>query len=209
MSRVGNTNVLALAKSSPLGAASSLSLQTILKTAPGFSRLQDFFKTWLKLDVASLAVYVTLFGAFSGGASHLDKIYSRLRSWVVRFFTASISIPGTDELNQEVLNWVGSNVLQPRRTRILTAQSRTTIGEYGGVSTQRDDVSSDGEKTIRYMPTFSTTWFSFDRNLFMVRRDADNQKSKGFQADQYSIAPKWDEPLLIMCLGRSVDPIKK
>ncbi|KAH7028892.1 P-loop containing nucleoside triphosphate hydrolase protein [Microdochium trichocladiopsis] len=205
--------------SSMLGlAGNSVSFQRLLESsAPGFRFFQRFFQTWLNLDLTSLALALTVFGALSSGAQHLQGIALRISGWITRFFTASISISGTDRLNREVLNWLGANVLARQQTRILTAQSEDVNGDhyaYRRASMQRIDFFHEKRVPIQYLPTFGVTWFFHERNLFFVRRvpDSSASRSSSFGSempDEYAVAPSGYEPLVVMCLGRSVNPVKR
>ncbi|KXJ89980.1 P-loop containing nucleoside triphosphate hydrolase protein [Microdochium bolleyi] len=208
---IGSDGILGLA-------GNSVSFQRLLESsAPGFRFFQRFFQTWLRLDLTSLALALTVFGALSSGAQQLQGVALRLYSWITRFFTASISISGTDRLNREVLNWLGANILTRQQTRILTAQSEAVHGDayaYRRQSLHRIDYHHEKRIPIQYLPTFGITWFFHERNLFLVRRvpDSSSGRAGGFgteMPDQYAVAPSGYEPLVVMCLGRSVQPVKR
>lgn len=155
-------------------------------------------------------------GAASSGAQSIQETGSKLYWWVVRFLTASISIAGNDRLNREVLNWLGAHVLLKRGTRILTANSETIRNDawsYRRVSQERNDYHHEKRMPVQYLPTFGTTWFIHNRNLFMVRRiltsSSHYHSAWSRTPDEYAGAPEGDEPLVVMCLGRSVEPIKR
>ncbi|KAH8655242.1 P-loop containing nucleoside triphosphate hydrolase protein, partial [Xylariales sp. PMI_506] len=186
------------------------------QTAPGFSSLQDFFAKWLNMDITTLAVALTMFGAISTGTSHIRHIALEVYRWVVRFFTASVSIPGHDRLNSEVLNWVGAHVLTQQQTRILTARSEHTMNEaweFRRPGSRRIDFQVEKRLPIQYLPTFGVTWFFHERNVFLVRRIPDGRDFIPLDGDDapdhYAVAPAGTEPLVVMCLGRSVRPIKR
>lgn len=61
---------------------------------------------------------------------------------------------------------------------------------------------------VQFLPTFGTTWFIHERRVFMVRRVSKFVKSNQ-TPDEYASAPVGNEPLVVMCLGRSVKPIKR
>jgi chaperone BCS1 len=209
-------NLLALAgTSSLLNGASGTTIQDLEERIPGFAILQNFFKTWLKLDLASILTVAALMGAASSGVSSIRDTGAKIYWWIVRFLTASISIAGNDRLNREVLNWLGAHILTKRRTRILTANSEKVLTDtwhYHRVSQERNDYTHDSRAPVHYLPTFGTTWFIHKRNLFMVRRILTSSSNTGWSfrtPDEYAGAPEGDEPLVIMCLGRSVEPIKR
>ncbi|KAK4239577.1 BCS1 N terminal-domain-containing protein [Achaetomium macrosporum] len=208
-------SLLALAGTSLLNGGSS-SVQDLEERIPGFSVLQDFFKRWLRIDLTTLLTVAALMGAASSGAQSLQDTGSKFYWWIVRFLTASISIAGNDRLNREVLNWLGAHVLAKKGTRILTANSETIQNDawsYRRVSQERNDFHHEKRMPVQYLPTFGTTWFIHKRNLFMVRRiltsSSHYHSSWTRTPDEYAGAPEGDEPLVVMCIGRSVEPIKR
>jgi hypothetical protein len=50
--------------------------------------------------------------------------------WIIRLFTASISIGAKDLLNREILGWIGTQVLDRQDTRILTARTKSIQTGY-------------------------------------------------------------------------------
>lgn len=118
--------ILELAQTSVLGAAAGAgqSIQDVLDgSLPGFGFFQAFFKTWLKIDITTLAAALTIFGTISGAVKDLQGIAMKIYWWFTRFFTASISIASSDRLNREILNWIGAQVIERQGTRILTART--------------------------------------------------------------------------------------
>jgi chaperone BCS1 len=208
-------SLLALAGTSLLNDRST-SVQDLEQRIPGFSVLRDFFKKWLRLDLTTLLTIAALMGAASSGAQSIQETGSKVYWWIVRFLTASISIGGNDRLNREVLNWLGAHVLLKKGTRILTANSETIRNDawsYRRVSQERNDYHHEKRMPVQYLPTFGTTWFIHKRNIFMVRRiltsSSHYHSSWTRTPDEYAGAPEGDEPLVVMCLGRSVEPIKR
>ncbi|KAK7986997.1 P-loop containing nucleoside triphosphate hydrolase protein [Apiospora saccharicola] len=205
------------------GGGGLLRLRSIFEqTTPGFATLQDFFLRWLNLDVTTIAVAITAFGAISTGTSQLRYVAGHIYRWVTRLFTASVSISGNDRLNREVLNWIGAKVLLHQETRILTARSEITQNDawdFRRIHMKRNDQRHGGKRLpIQYLPTFGITWFIHERNVFLVRRIPEGRVPMpgggstplGFDSpDQYVVAPAGHEPLVVMCLGRSVAPIKR
>lgn len=182
---------------------------------PGFGILQNFFKRWLKLDLSTVLTVAALWGAASSGMRGVREAGSRLYWWIIRFLTASISISGHDRLNKEVINYLGATVLKKAGSRILTAHSETKNNHdyYWRRELERNDFHHEKRVPVQYLPTFGTTWFIYDRNLFMVRRIFSNSNrynsASSETPDEYAGAPEGDEPLVVMCLGRSVQPIKR
>lgn len=206
-------NLLAVAGTSWF---SDSAVEDLEQRIPGFMMLRDFFQKWLKLDVTTLLTAAALLGAASSGVHSVQQTGSKLYWWIVRFLTASISIAGNDRLNREVLNWLGAHVLSKKGTRVLTANSETIRNDawsYRRVSQERNDYRHEKRMPVHYLPTFGTTWFIHQRNIFMVRRiltsNSHFNSAWAWTPDEYAGAPEGDEPLVVMCLGRSVEPIKR
>ena len=188
-------------------------LRELERRIPGFSVLYNFFKQWLRVDLTTLLTISALVDAASGGARSLQDAGYRIYWWVVRFLTASISIAGNDRLNHEVLGWLGAHVLARRRARVLTATSETIHTDRWyrtSESQERNDYRHEKRVPVQYLPTFGATWFVHQRNVFMVRRiPARHDWGAWPTPAEYSGAPEGDEPLVVTCLGRSVEPIKR
>lgn len=213
MAKHSMDRILGLARTSLLGGASGTSIQDLLEqSTPGFGFLQDFFAAWLKIDLTTLAAALTIFGTISGALGDLKGVALKVYWWFTRLFTASISIPSSDKLNREILNWVGSEILTRQGTRILTARTEAIQKDpwyvRRSVRTERNDYLQEKRVPIQYLPTFGTTWFLHQGNVFLVRRISPGRNFTNLP-DEYASAPEGDEPLVIMCLGRSVNPIKR
>jgi chaperone BCS1 len=196
---------------SRLGASAGSSL--VQHSAPGFEFLQSFFATWLKLDITQLAAALTIFSTISSAGSTLQALSLKLYWYFTKFFTASISIASSDRLNREILNWLGAQVLEKQATRVLTARTETIQTDAywrpRRTSHERNDYNHEKRVPIQYLPTFGTTWFILERNFFLVRRIAPRSVFANGIPEEYAAAPEGDEPLVVMCLGRSVKPIKR
>ncbi|KAH8760615.1 BCS1 N terminal-domain-containing protein [Hyaloscypha finlandica] len=194
-------------------AGTGTSLQKILQqSTPGFNFMQAFFKTWLKLDLTTLAAALTIFGTISSALVVLKGLSMKVYWWFTALFTASISIASSDRLNREILNWIGAQVLTRQATRILTARTETIQNDawhHRRNHVERNDFNHEKRVPIQYLPTFGTTWFIFERNVFLVRRINTHRSYVMGVPDEYAAAPEGDEPLVVMCLGRSVEPIKR
>src|SRR6266536_2221522 len=205
MSQRHMSRLLALARTSLLGQATGTSIRELLEqSTPGFSFLQEFFSTWLKLDLTTLATALTIFGTISGALGDLEGLALKVYWWFTRLFTASISVASSDRLNKEILNWVGAQVLTRQGTRILTARTEAIQSDsWYSRKTERNDYHHEKRVPIQYLPTFGTTWFIHDYNIFLVRRIPLRGSYAPSVPDEYAAAPDGDEPLVIMCLGRS------
>lgn len=196
---------------------SGVYLQDILdKAAPGLGFLPSFLRTWFKVDISGLIGLISLMGLTSTGFEFLKRVAVKLSWWITRFCTASVSIAPSDRLNREVLNWLGAMVLTRQGTRILAARSETIDNDSWGWRqvTERDDFRHERRKPVEYLPTFGATWFVYQMRVFVVRRiprtpSALPRLLGADTPDEYADAPSGSEPLVVMCLGRSVEPIKR
>ncbi|PSR77249.1 P-loop containing nucleoside triphosphate hydrolase protein [Coniella lustricola] len=199
------------------GTNATAPLYELISTVPGLGWLRAFVSQWLKLDITTIAAAMTILGTLSGCLQLLHAFCSKIYWYFIRFLTASVSINGKDKLNREVLNWIGAQVLTHSRARIMTAQSEQVrndaFGYYARKSRERVDYETENRKPIQYLPTFGSTWFLHQGTIFVVRCVMpDGTDSSFFDSNvpsEFSSAPLGYEPLIIMCLGRSVDPIKR
>jgi chaperone BCS1 len=191
------------------------SMQALLDSSPGLGWVQAMLQSWLKLDLATLAAVLTIAGTISSTFRTIKDVALKLYWWVTRFFTASISIPANDRLNREILNWLGAKVLERQGTRILTAGTEpveTDAWAYRRFGVERVDYHHEKRTPVKYLPTFGITWFWHEGNVFLVKRvptSSSISSSSYYVPDEYKAAPTGSEPLVVMCLGRSVGPIKR
>lgn len=83
------------------------------------------------------------------------------------------------------------------------------LNSYHRVQKQPTEPDAEKRKPIEYLPTFGRTWFLHKGNIFIVRRVSVKGRSVAdSEPDEFTSAPQGTEPLVIMCLGRSVEPIK-
>jgi len=67
---------------------------------------------------------------------------------------------------------------------------------------------------IHYSPSFRLAWFIYESNVFLIRRVpvqvpiGDGGATGLSMPKEYDSEPEGKEPLVVMCLGRSVKPIK-
>ncbi|KAI1843888.1 hypothetical protein JX266_009944 [Neoarthrinium moseri] len=155
---------------------------------------------WSELDITHLGSIVALAGVAPSAWRFARTAWSEVYGWIRRFFIASVTVPGRDPLNRNVVNWVLANVIESRKIRFFTARTESQLG--------RDDATASLKKTRRraqYLPHWETTWFWHEKNLFIVSRSLDS-----FNASMCD--PGYDgiggEELTISCVGRSAAPIR-
>ncbi|KAI0468774.1 P-loop containing nucleoside triphosphate hydrolase protein [Xylaria cf. heliscus] len=208
-------NFLALTGASQLPAIAGANALDMLEVrVPGFKVMQRFFKTWLKIDLTSLAFALALFGTMSSGMSMIKDLGAYVWTYIARFFVSSISVSGHDKLNEEVLNWLADHVLPYRQPRILNAQYQES-NRPGSWNSYRNLAIKDDNKVekrnqrlpIFYMPAFGSIWFIHDRNFFILRRV--DRYGNSDAVDYFYKVSSGQESLVVMCLGRSPEPIKR
>ncbi|KAJ0160935.1 putative mitochondrial chaperone BCS1-B [Colletotrichum tanaceti] len=195
------------------GGATAKGLHDFLdRTAPGYGALSRFFSTWLRLDLTTIVLLISFGGEIPRALTGLQNLGAQIYWWITRFFTASISIGSKDKLNREVLNWLGAHVLTKKGTRILTARTEVIQNEawYFRKPVQRDDLRHEKRVPVQYLPTFGTTWFVHKGGFFMVRRVPTRNLGSAYVGipDEYVAAPEGNEPLVVLRLGRAIQPVK-
>jgi chaperone BCS1 len=176
-------------------------------------RGMSFLPSWMQVDMSMLVAIVFMAGYMWQPLLMLgDHLY-----WaIVRFFTASISITQSDRLNMDVIQYIASEIVPNGGTRVLTARS-----EYVGARNRffsratskatktGDPITDERVKPIEYLPGFQMIVFRFGWNIMMVSRVADRPSFPGEIGSSYANAPSGDEAVVVKCLGRSIEPIKR
>jgi len=126
-------------------------LRMLEEQVPGFGVLQKFFKQWLKIDLTTVAVFLTIFGTVKTGAGAVRNISEQLWRYVTRFFLSSISVSGQDKLNEEVLYWVSQKILPQRQPRMLVAQCQQSSGSKYRVLETANQTNAKRQHSIYYV----------------------------------------------------------
>ncbi|KAI0397995.1 P-loop containing nucleoside triphosphate hydrolase protein [Xylariaceae sp. FL0594] len=157
--------------------------------------IQRFFKQWLKVDLTTLAVALTLLSALKTGYQFARNLGNQLWGYVTRFFVSSIYVLSSDRLNQEIAFWVTENVLPKRHYRSLA--SATSGHQFSELSVKERSY----EDSIRYTPQHDRCWFIHDHNVFFVRPGSSSPLGLNQSYESGGLE--------VMCLGRSTEPIKR
>ncbi|KAI0024320.1 P-loop containing nucleoside triphosphate hydrolase protein [Xylariomycetidae sp. FL0641] len=169
----------------------------------GLGLVRDILGHWLsELDITRLGSLAAC-ASFAPAAWRLLKnTWHEAYGWIRQFFVATVVIPGRDPLNRSVMSWVMSNVVSHRGMRSFTARTQVQSGD----ATDRAALLKKKRREVQYLPHFETTWFWHESRLFMVTRSLES-----FHASMGD--PAYDgiggEELMIGCLGRSTEPIKR
>lgn len=164
----------------------------------------------------------TMFLTLLGFIWAFNRIWRQLFTTVYRlvsdYFVSSIHIASSDEIYMHLMKWLAS---RPRlvNSRSLTAEtlSKTAWEEEDEADVLATRISADGEGVYlnfsnqeakmppRFVPALGTHTFRFGNNYFRLHR-----QQESFLEDSSSGQTFKDrENLVLSCLGRSPEPIKK
>ncbi|KAI0521979.1 P-loop containing nucleoside triphosphate hydrolase protein [Xylaria bambusicola] len=132
----------------------------------------------------------------------LKAAWTESYSWIRQFFVASVTVPGRDPLNRNVMSWVIANVVQHRGIRSFTATTRVHAGDI----VDRAAFLKKKRRVVQYLPHFDTTIFWHGSCLYFVSRPLDSYRASMSDPSYDGIG---GEELTIGCLGWSTEPIKK
>lgn len=195
-------------KTDPLNRIINTSLPTRLATS--------VFSRWHHIDLPTWTVAIALLGTLPAALSRARSVALALYWWIAKYFLSAVTIAGNDSLNRDVITWVAGNVLSKRSVRSVTARTEVVRNRNYWpyrAPVKRDDVRHEKRVPVQYLPSFGTTWFLHSRTLFFVScippsEDVSSSRTSFFPAD-LAAAPEGHEPILVMCIGRSVTPIQK
>lgn len=150
-------------------------------------------------DVGYLGSMVAVLGAAPAGWRLLHSAWHEMYGWIRQFLVASVSIPGGDPINKNLVTWLASH--RPRQHRTFTGRTETGRGD----ATDRAAALKKLRRAVQYVPHWNSRWFIYDGRLFHATR---NDFSTSTMSD-----PSYDgvggEELTISCLGRSIVPIQR
>ncbi|KAI1825273.1 P-loop containing nucleoside triphosphate hydrolase protein [Xylaria intraflava] len=165
--------------------------------------IKDALERW------ACGVDITRLGSLAACVSAAPMVYRFLKAawseaygWIRQFFVASITVPGRDPLNRNVMSWVMANIVQHRGIRSFTARTQVSAGDLA----DRAALLKRRRREVQYLPHFETTFFWHESCLYFVSRSLDS-----FHAMMSD--PSYDgiggEELTVGCLGWSTEPIRK
>ncbi|KAH6660461.1 P-loop containing nucleoside triphosphate hydrolase protein [Truncatella angustata] len=172
---------------------------TAIHLSEPISLLKALVTRWSELDITHLGSIVALAGVAPSAWRFARTIWTEVSGWIRRFFIASVTIPGRDPLNRNVVSWVLANVIEGRTIRFFTARTESQLGRDDGASLKKT------RRHAQYLPHWETAWFWHKKNLFIVSRSLDSFNASMMDAGYDGIG---GEDLTISCIGRSADPIK-
>lgn len=191
-------------------------LNRIIDTSLPTRLAGSLFSRWHQIDLPTWTVALALLGTLPAALSRARGVALGIYWWVAKYFLSAVTIAGNDRLNRDVVGWVAGNVLPKRSVRSVTARTEVVHSrDYWPHRTpvRRDDVRHEKRVPIQYLPSFGTTWFLHSRTLFFVSRvppsKAVSASRTSFLPADLAAAPEGHEPILVMCLGRSVAPVQR
>jgi chaperone BCS1 len=168
--------------------------------------LAKFFADWRLPGASTLLSLATLFSFFLSQWTNIPAL-SSLWQPLTRRLTASVVLHSEDRLTKEVIDWVAAKILWPRRARFWVAHSDNTEMErqreqrrlYGPARRYR---SLERNDSIQFAPENQSTWFIFQRRVFVVQLLANYKPPTPYSYGRD------EEAIKIVCIGRSMTPIK-
>ncbi|KAF2438626.1 putative mitochondrial chaperone bcs1 [Karstenula rhodostoma CBS 690.94] len=151
------------------------------------------------LDVAHVGSLIAIIGAAPAGCRLLRSAWHGAYSWIRQFFVASVTVPGGDPVNSNLVKWLVFH--KPRHHRAFTG--RTEMGR--GDATDRAASLKKTRRSVQYAPHWDSRWFFHNGRLFVATRD--NFSSSAISDPAYDGVG--GEQITISCFGWSIKPIQK
>lgn len=151
------------------------------------------------LDIAHLGSAIAIIGAAPTGWRLLHNAWHEAYHWIRQFFVASVTVPGGDPINSNLVKWIISN--KSRHHRAFTGRTERGRGD----ATDRAASLKKTRRNIQYTPHWDSRWFFHNGRLFIATRD--NFSSSAMSDPAYDGVG--GEQLTISCFGWSIEPIQK
>ncbi|KEY68846.1 hypothetical protein S7711_03786 [Stachybotrys chartarum IBT 7711] len=171
--------------------------------------LAKFFAEWKLPGASTLLSLATVLSFIFSQWSNVPALVAISSLWqpLTRRLTASVTLNADDRLTKEVIDWLAAKILWPRKARFWVAHSDRSEMEkmreqrrmYGPARRQQND---ERNEKIFFTPANQSTWFIFQGHIFLVHQKAPYCPPTAYKATHE------DEALQIICLGRSMAPIK-
>ncbi|KAI1184042.1 P-loop containing nucleoside triphosphate hydrolase protein [Nemania serpens] len=165
--------------------------------------VKDVLERWISgLDITRLGSLAACASVAPVVWRFVKTAWSESYGWIRQLFVASVTVPGRDPLNRNVMSWVMANVVQHRGIRSFTARTQVHAADL----TDRAALLKKKRREVQYLPHFETTFFWHGSCFYFVSRSLES-----FHASMSD--PSYDgiggEELIVGCLGWSTEPIKK
>jgi len=184
---------------------------------PGFGTFHSIILNHLGLDITLAVSWIALSLAAAAG---IRWIWIRIYPFLLNSCTCMVCIPSNDRLNKEVLSYMSSQIIEKHGTRALAAVSAGTGDaqavhvnhvrhgrrRFNNFQDQNEDEDLDERMpAISYFPAVGTQWFWFEHWPFIFEREGNTD----YKFSTYVEVPTGNEPLIIRCLGRNPELLKK
>jgi chaperone BCS1 len=197
----------------PSNGTGAYSQELLERFVPGFGTLHSLILNHVGIDITLAVSWIALsLAAFTSARWAWKQIFPLM----LNFCTSMVSIPSNDRLNKEILAWMSAQIVEKHGTRALAAVSAGS-GDAQAVPyhpvprTRRqivreqhmEDDLDDRTPAISFFPAVGTQWFWFHGWPFIFERKG------GMGYGAYVEVPTGNEPLIIRCLGRNPEPLKR
>lgn len=198
------------------GTTGGYSQDLLERFIPGFGTLHSLILNHVGIDITIWVSWIALSLAAMGGMRWASRQLMQMYPFLLSSCTCMVCIPSNDRLNKEVLAWMSGHIVEKHGTRALAAVSAgcdpqavhvnmTPPRGHRQIVRQQsmDEDLDDRMPAISYFPSVGTQWFWFESWPFIFERKG------GLGYNAYVEVPTGNEPLIIRCLGRNPEPLKR
>ncbi|KAF2099929.1 P-loop containing nucleoside triphosphate hydrolase protein [Rhizodiscina lignyota] len=197
------------------GNSSSAAPTYILESlVPGFGTARSLIWSWTGIDITYIVTWCLLLVFIERGGRYVWEII--YESLILQYCVSTVSIAANERLNDEILSYMSAHVVS-RGSRFVAAQSARTGDDriadpyayYRHDRGKRLTKEDYDERTppVKYFPALGTHWFWFRGRPFMFQRGHFTVFSRNTRS-LYTEYARGGEPLVIMCFGRHLEPLK-
>lgn len=163
----------------------------------GLGIMKEVCSRWSRLDLTQIGSLIAIAGTVPTAWRFLHRVWFEVSGCVRRFFLSSVTIPGGDPLNKNVVKWALAN--RPRHYRAFTG--RTDVGHANG---DRAAALKKTRHAVQFSPRWGTWWLIFEGNVFLLSRRNDEYVMPDHNGDGIGT-----EELTVSCFGWSAQPVMR
>ena len=152
---------------------------------------------WSEFDVTHAGSIIAIAGVVPSAWQFIRSSWHEISAWVSQVFLASVTIPGGDPINRQIVQWVLAH--KSRRYHTFTGRS-----EVQRDNADRAAALKKTRRPVQYCPHWVSRWFWYGGTFFMANRSIDSFASAISNPSYDGIG---GEDLTLSCFGRSADPI--
>ncbi|KAK7961059.1 hypothetical protein PG988_012273 [Apiospora saccharicola] len=170
-----------------------------------------FLDQFSRRTQAALFTAATVGGTLYNSWYLIPTLYQPLVQLLVGPLTSTVSIYASDMLTHDVLDWVTHNVMIPRQPRVLHAHTPRNndnmLPMHHIHPKARPPPPGPAKPRVVYQPSLNNTWFFCGRRPFFPKVS----RVGNIHPDDYGDGNGYGQggQISLLCLGRSVDPIKR